>query len=267
MQGHGSYLLGNTSPTALWYFFPVSLTIKLALPLLLLPALLFVLSPRSLGNSILAVAGVLLLFSLNCRVQIGVRLVLPLIAFAAVGLGAAIGDALTRSLPMWRRWTLTSLSSAGIIWTASAAFLVWPHGLCYTNELWGGRAHAHECVSGSDFDWGQGIRELDHWRGERGVALLYYGTDPLAHKGHFSYLHADQLPPPSAEQLRTLTAGNDLAVSVSLLYGPRLKHDRLNAILDYLRTFEPADRTTFFVIYRFPQDAKQDERVDVRADR
>src|SRR5262249_9239286 len=37
MQGHGSYILGHSAPRALWYYFPVALTIKLTLTLLALP--------------------------------------------------------------------------------------------------------------------------------------------------------------------------------------------------------------------------------------
>lgn len=251
MQGHGAYLLGTTSPRALWYFFPVALTIKLALPLLLLPLLLTALSPRSLRNAALALAAVLLLFSLNCRVQIGVRLVMPLIAFLAVGVGVALGDALTRLEAGWQRRTLFGAATVGVGWMAVAVALVWPNGLCYVNELWGGTRHAPEYVSGSDYDWGQGVRDLDRWRERHHaeVALLYYGTDPLARSDHFTYLHADHLP--AKEQLRATVGDRDLAVSMCLLYGPRLKHDRLNAVLDHLRTQRPAERTTFFVIYRF----------------
>src|SRR5262249_26437533 len=137
-QGHGSYLLGATSPRALWYFFPVALTIKLALPLLLLPAALAVLSPRSLGNRILALAVVFLVFSRNCRVQIGVRLVLPLVAFLSIGVGAALGDALARLGPIWRRKLVAGTACFAVAWMVVAAVTVWPHGLCYVNEAWGG---------------------------------------------------------------------------------------------------------------------------------
>lgn len=259
MQGHGAYLLGIESPRALWYFFPVALTIKLALPLLLLPLVLAALSPGSLRNRVLALSVVFLLFSFNCRVQIGVRLVMPLVAFVAIGLGAALGDALTRTAPLWRRRLIAGASAVGVVWMAAAAAAVWPHGLCYVNELWGGPSHGYLCVGGSDYDWGQGVRDLDRWRASKGrdVSLLYYGTDPVARSDRFAYLHADQLPAP--ENLHGALAGRDLAVSVSLLYGPRLKPDkrqpdRLNPVLDHLRTIQPAERTRFFVIYRLGAD-------------
>jgi hypothetical protein len=256
MQGHGAYLLGVTSPRALWYFFPVDLTIKLALPTLLLPVVLLVLSPRSLRNWVLGLTVVFLVFSLNCRVQIGIRLVMPLLVFAVVGLGAALGHAVTRvDLAGWRRRAVAGLTAAGLAWAAVSVVLVWPHGLCYVNELYGGTREGYRCVSGSDYDWGQGVRELRQWQQEhdRRLALLYYGTDPVAVAPPFLYLYADRLPAPGAETVRNTLAGRDLAVSVCLLYGPSLKHERLDALLSYLRTCQPVDRTTCFFIFRFPE--------------
>src|SRR5205085_1495305 len=37
IRGHGVFLLGQTDDRALWFYFPVVLTIKLSVPLLLLP--------------------------------------------------------------------------------------------------------------------------------------------------------------------------------------------------------------------------------------
>jgi hypothetical protein len=256
MQGHGAYLLGVTSPRALWYYFPVALTVKLALPMLLLPVALLVLSPRSLRNWAVALAVVFLIFSLNCRVQIGVRLVLPLVVFAAVGLGAALGHAVARiDLAGWRRRAVAGLTAAGLAWTAGSVVAVWPHGLCYVNELYGGTRQGYCCVSGSDYDWGQGVRELKQWQNEhdRRLALLYYGTDPVALAPPFFYLRPDRLPAPAPGDVGNTLAGRDLAVSVCLLYGPSLKHEPLDALLRYLRTCEPVDRTTCFFIYRFPK--------------
>ena len=81
----GVYLLGRTDPRAFWYYFPVLLTIKLSLPLLVAPLALGLINRRSLVNWACLAAATLLLFSLVCRVQIGVRLVLPLVALAIVG--------------------------------------------------------------------------------------------------------------------------------------------------------------------------------------
>jgi hypothetical protein len=55
-----------------------------------------------------------------------------------------------------------------------------------------------------------------------------------------------------------------------MLYGPSLRNDRLDALLDYLRTCEPVERTTCFFIYRFPPPPKTEHppaRARAAADR
>jgi len=256
VQGHGAYLLGATAPRALWYYFPVALTIKLTLPFLMLPLALLALSPRSLRNGLLFLTVAFLCFSLTCRVQIGVRMVSPLIVFLATGLSAALANSIAdTSLGRGRRGLLACLAVASALWMAFSAAHVWPHGLCYVNELYGGTVDGYRCVSGSDYDWGQGLRELEQWRSERGVelGLLYYGTDALAYAPAYRRITLHLLPEPTAEGLAAALEGRDLAVSVSLLYGPRTKHERLDALLDYLRRCEPLGRTRCFLIYSFPR--------------
>jgi hypothetical protein len=93
VRGHGTYLLGQMADRSIWYYFPVALTIKLSLPLLMLPLLLVVIRPQALANWACLAALALLALSVTYRVQIGIRLVLPLVALAAVGLAAAAVNA------------------------------------------------------------------------------------------------------------------------------------------------------------------------------
>jgi hypothetical protein len=259
MQGHGSYLLGVTSPRSLWYFFPVDLAIKMTLPMLTLPVVLAALSPASLRSRALALTVVLLAFSITCRVQIGVRLQTPLIVFAIVGLGAALADAMTRPGPIWRRKAIAGVAAASIGWMALEAAGVWPNGLCYVNEAWGGSADAYECVSGSDNDWGQGVRDLSRWCDANGrrVSLIYFGSDPAAYVEPFGTLHRDSLAAVDEASLSAALGPRDLAVSVNLLYGPPIATGPNQGLLDFVRTREPIARTQFFCIYRFgPGDAQ-----------
>src|SRR5439155_18165658 len=93
MHGHGAYLLGRSDPRYFWYYFPVLLTLKLCIPILILPVLLLIAAPRSLANSLCGLAVVLAAFSLTWHVQIGVRLVLPVLSVGLVGLAAALASA------------------------------------------------------------------------------------------------------------------------------------------------------------------------------
>jgi hypothetical protein len=254
IQGHGAYLLGHTSPRALWYFFPVALTIKLALPLLLLPVCLALLSPRSLGNRLTVLAGVFLLFSLNCHVQIGIRLVFPLVVFFILAVAAALARASEQTTGNRRR-ALVALSCGALAWMVAEAGSAWPDGLRYVNEAWGGSATGYSCVGGSDYDWGQGLGQLDCWAKGRSLGLLYFGTDPLSVSPRYEMLNTligattEVSEITLAEQLR----GRELAVSISLLYGPPIGTPAFQDLMAKLREKKTVARTDCFFVYRLSQ--------------
>src|SRR5207245_1609498 len=138
--------------------FPVVATIKLTLPLLLAPMVLAAFGPRGLRNWACVAAAILLAFSLTYRVQIGIRILLPCVAFAVVGLSAAAVRASVDSSARLQI-ALRAATVGGVAWTAVACVAVWPHGLCYVNELWGGRRAGYRLVGDSNYDWGQGLPE------------------------------------------------------------------------------------------------------------
>lgn len=253
MKGHSTYLLGEWRQRAFWYYFPVALSIKLVVPMLLLPLLLALLRPRALANWACAISAALLLFSLTCRVQIGIRLVLPLVTFIVVGLSAAIANGcLARSLrPLW-----LSVAAGTLIWMTWSCAHVWPHALCYTNELWGGTPRGYLHLGDSNYDWGQGLPELIRWQRDHGVASLdvwYFGTDPAIRSAglHEVPLHALPIRQPS-DVLRWVD-GHYLAVGTTCLYGSLLGENiqpHQHAI-DFLRRQKPIARTATFFIYDF----------------
>src|SRR5262249_7923058 len=159
LRGHGSYLLGQSDRRALWYYFPVALSIKLSVPLLLAPVMLTVLNWRRrdgrhwYGNEALLCALALLLFSLTCRVQIGVRFMFPLIALAVVGLSAVLVRTAEAAGSAWGRRILAAATLGCLTWTAASAVAVWPNGMCYVNPLWGGTADGYRLVSEANYDW------------------------------------------------------------------------------------------------------------------
>ncbi len=254
IRGHGAYLLGQEYRRAIWFYFPVALTIKTSLPLLLLPLVLAFWRPRVLLNWACFAAAALLLFSLNSRVQIGVRFMLPLLACLSVGLAAALVQ-LGRSLGARGRSVLAALVSLGVLSNAVAAFRVWPEALCYVNPAWGGTREGYRLISDSNYDWGQGLLELDAWRARRGLAevdLWYFGLDPRAKEPPFRpvLLHTE-------EWLRGQTPaaavrGHVVAVSTTLLYGSYARGTaagRAAVALFLART--PISRTTTYFIYDF----------------
>jgi hypothetical protein len=254
IRGHGVYILGRSTPRAFWYYFPVALTIKLSLPLLGLPLLLAITKPTALTNWACWATAALLAFTLLCRVQIGVRLVLPLVVFGIVGLGAAAAQAWQACPAGWKRRLLGGAALASIAWTTFAAVHVWPDGLCYTNELWGGTEQGYLQLSDSNYDWGQGLKALARWQGRHGgeeMNVWYFGTDPALKAMPLHPLPLHDLPFNEPADLLATIRGRYLAVSTTFLYGSYTNTKSAETAVAFLRARRPVDRTTTFLIYDF----------------
>lgn len=272
-QGHSSFLLGDTAPRAFWYYFPAALSIKTTIPVLLLLAGLLVIHPRALWNWPMLAAACLLLFSLTCRVQIGIRFFLPLIALAGIGLSIAWSRA-----EIWSRVStppypprfggsrggsrrranlrLTLLSVASLVfvfWLAIESAIAWPNALCFTNGIWGPRDQGYKLLSDSNYDWGQGIPELAEWAQRHQtpeIAIWYFGADPAARRPPF---HSVSLIGVSPTNIRSASGCRYLAVGTTILYGGYVNPAEAPA-LDWLRNRPIADRTQTFLIFDLEAD-------------
>ncbi len=257
VQGHGTYILGRTNARSLWYYFPVVLSIKLAVPLLLGPLLLAVIRPRSLVNWAFVTALALLAFSFTYRVQIGVRLVMPLLVLGIIGLAAAVVQVAQSWEPGWRRRLLGAGAGAAVVWMAWSALAIWPDGLCYINELWGGSAGGYVYVSEANYDWGQGLKELDGWQRRRGVPVLdvwYFGSDPQIMRLHMRYFPLHAIPMRDSDDVAAQLRGHYLAVGTSMLYGTISTSPSSRLATSYLRHCRPVGRTATFLIYDFTHE-------------
>jgi hypothetical protein len=254
VRGHGSYLLGEWQRRAVWYYFPAALSIKLTAPVLALLAGLLIARPRALCTPLGLAALLLLLFSLNCRVQIGVRLVFPLLVFLllaiAVGL-AAVRAPLRKAFASRLTGFLLSLACA------LAAVSTWPDGLRYGNELWGGSDSTYLYLSDSNSDWGQGIKDLDRWTAEHRLPLAhvwYYGRDPAIASDADRCLPLHML---SACDIRSpadvwqYVRGNVVAVSTTLLYGNPAITESMPIAVEFFRGQQPIGRSRNYFIYDF----------------
>jgi hypothetical protein len=251
LLGHPTFLLGEEYRRGVWYYFPVVLAIKLPLSLLALPVLVAWCRPRALVNWAAVLAGVLLVLSVTFRVQLGVRFVLPLVGVAVVGIAAGVAAAARESSGPRRR-VLLAAAVAAVAWQAAAAARVWPHGLTYANEVWGGPAGAYRHVSDSNYDWGQGLRELERWRSAHGLpelAIWYFGTDPAIARLPLAPIGFEQ-GIADGRDVAAAVRGRHLAVSTSLLYG-RLWTDSQRRAAAFLRSRSPVDRTATYLIYDF----------------
>jgi hypothetical protein len=249
LDGHGgTFLLGRSSDTPFWYYFPTLLTIKLPLPLLAAPLVIAILRPRALANWPLAAAGAMLLVSLTCRIQIGVRYLLPMMALAVVGLAAAGVQSASRHSrgakyePAMRRG-LAFAAGAAVVAMALTAFRIWPHGLSYTNGLWGPADRGYLLLADSNYDWGQGLYELAAWQRSSAAGpldVVYFGTDP-------TLARLDMRPVNPAD----FSAGDPgrsrkLAVSTTMLYGQPFGESEFGR---RLRAQTPVARTATFLVF------------------
>jgi hypothetical protein len=145
--------------------------------------------------------------------------------------------------------------------------LVWPNGLCYTNELWGGTRAGYLYLSDSNYDWGQGLRELARWQRqhrEDPLDVWYFGSDPALASLPMREIRLHTLVLHSPEEFLALVRGHYLAVSTSLLYGSIKSTLRSNPaaaqtyeqVSTVLHGRRPVDRTTTFLIYDFTERAE-----------
>jgi hypothetical protein len=273
LRGHARFLLGDSGAEPLWYYYPVLLTIKLSLPVLALPAILALIRRRALVNWSCVAALTLLAFSLCCRVQIGIRLFLPLVVLAIVGLAAAAVQAieglrLEARSPLRSRFAaiaapaLTLAIGLGLAWTTTVSVASWPDGLRYVNEAWGGQEQGYRLVSDSNYDWGQGTRELARWRRDHGAGQLdvwYFGTDPAIVVPDFRLLNPLNFPVEESGAILERVQGHQVAVSTSMLYGA-YEGSRPDWV-SFFRAQQPVDRTSTFLIYDFRAPAVAPDRV------
>ena len=252
LRGHGAYLLGEWHQKSYWAYFPIALTVKTPMPVLALLLAVVMIRPRALRSPLAGIVLLLLAFSLNCKVQIGIRFMFTLMALLNIALAVAVARSWSdpegsRYVPRWFVGVLMAAMAAVSIW-------IWPHGIGFTNQLWGGTEGGYHHLSDSNYDWGQGLPELKEWNrthnGDATLAIAYFGTDPAILFAPFkpiSLYHA--LETGSPEELRRVAGTRYLAVSTSVLYGNESERLGHMTALHRLRSTRPVGRTQTFLIF------------------
>jgi hypothetical protein len=253
IRGHSTFLLGRRDDRAIWYYFPAALAIKLTLPILFAPLALAVWRRRRSLNWPLVSAGVLLVASLTFRVQVGVRVVLPLVVFLILGAAAAVVNA-TRDV----RWARARHACATCIvilvaWNVREALRTWPDGLRYINPVWNSESAGYRWISDSNYDWGQGLPELRRWQAAHSgdpLAVWYFGSDPAVRTGPWEHVNEGRNVVDQAAHVRRRLQDGLVAVSTTLLYGAYLPDEpAVRELRDTLISSVPIDRTSTFLIY------------------
>lgn len=255
MRGHGTFLLGEWYSRATPVYFPLALTMKVPLPAIVLLLAAAVVHPRRLLIPTGGVALLLFAFTPNCRVQIGIRFVFTLMALTYITTAAAIarawseqgGGARVRVVP---RWLVAGLLAA----LAGAAAWVWPHGLSYFNQAWGGLPAGNRLLHDSNYDWGQGLPELKAWNdahnGGQWLCVWYYGSDPDIYRAPLVLRNLSRLPVETGDDVMAQCPTKYLAVSAALLSSNPAPTPAHKVALEWVKQKAPVARTTHFFIYQ-----------------
>jgi len=181
-EGHPAYLLGHYSVKGWWYYFPVALAVKTPIAFLILLALGTYSCCRKFSLSAcrlpLAFSLGILLPAMASRVDIGVRLILPV--YIGFSILAAVGlDRLARAPSR----VFGAAAIVLLLWMAISGAVCHPDYLSYFNEF-AARNPAAILVD-SDLDWGQDTKRLGRRLQQLGVGevrvwLIEPLTLPLA---------------------------------------------------------------------------------------
>jgi hypothetical protein len=189
--GHLSYLLGETRSTGWWYFYLVAFAVKTPLPLLAAGPWGLIWQARNgwkakdswaLAPLVITLA-ILLFCCVFSRINIGIRHVLVLYPFLALGatyLAVRAWHALTALGS--RRGVTPGLAAlaALIVWQLSPLWRAYPDYLPWFNEA---VRHPADVLVDSDLDWGQDLHRLEVRAAQlhiRQLNLAYRGTADLA---------------------------------------------------------------------------------------
>jgi hypothetical protein len=174
-EGRSSFVMGRHTLKGVWWYFPAALAVKTPL-LTLLGALaglwLAVKNFRRDYLWLLLPPAVYFAASLNTKVQIGYRHIMPVMPFLAVLAGMALARLLEVKRGAWLAGGLLAL-------TAVSVGRAHPYYLAYFNELAGGPANGYRLFVDSNLDWGQdvkGVAEYLRSRGNPPVIFSYFGV-------------------------------------------------------------------------------------------
>ena len=222
---NGIYLLGRVYPGGHPLYFLVAMATKIPLPTqLLLGAALFLLSLDLARRHFrytdwfwLVPPVLYLLLASVSSLQLGLRLVLPALAFFALWSGRAIEFLLKR------RETAAVLGLLAL-WLGARTAFQYPHYIAYFNALAGGSDKGIQYLSDSNLDWGQDLPALaDYLRRNKTlrVKLAYFGND-----NPYGYIPEQRLTPIAAPWNASLATVSRLkpepgyyAISATLLTG------------------------------------------------
>ena len=249
--GHAAYLLGQVGSQGWWYYFPVALAVKTPIAFLLLLALGVYVCWKKRADSAYwlpwAFALGILLPAMTGRVNIGVRLILPVY----VGFSIVAAMAVVR-LAQWahaRKWAGIAAGLL-VLWMAATGAIHHPDYLAYFNELAG--SEPERVLVDSDLDWGQDTGRLARRLRELGVTEVSFGA--LGSLGSFFEVWPGL---PRTKPINPVAPADgwtavSLTTAKETQYGLYYQYSNLKPWYEYL---EPKERVGSFLLYYLPPSA------------
>ena len=260
IRGHDTYLLGQAHRRAVWFYFPVVFLIKASGAVLVGAALLALAMRRQFANWVLGAVALLLLASPLYRVQNGIRMILPVLALAIVGLAVtAVRSADARHT--WRVRLMVAALGSGSVTSARAS----GRWRAVRHEFWGGPDDAYLIVSDSNVrNWGQVARaqRVDGQNGRSSIDVRAGATDPALAAGPWQPIDIDRLALVDERDALRFVEGRELAVSTYAGFTGRSRPGTIDpadeaaarsaeALRQALRSRPWSARTRTFLVYDF----------------
>ena len=230
-----AFLLGDVRGTGWWYFFPLAWLFKTPMATLALTAgatmlTLFRLRRMRAFAWLIVPPGVFLAAAMGMNLNIGLRHVLPLVPFVAIGIGIVAAHAIAR-------WGRPAALLVGLAVALLAAEVLPRHGqyIQFFNLAAGGSRGGLRLLSDSNLDWGQDLPRLLKWQNQNPGRRLY-----LYRFGHFADLPRLGLTSINLSSGDPGDGPGVLAISATLLQGLYISDPNTLAFLSELRQQPPA---------------------------
>ncbi len=250
-SGHVSYLLGQTSDSGWWYYYPLAFLVKTSLPLLILLGLAASRGRLERDELFLLVpAAVFLLFTMMQKLDLGIRYILPIYPLLIV----FTGRVLTKPWPARYSAAVKGAVVVLAVWAGAEAALYSPNYLAYFNELAGGPKGGIRVLVDSNLDWGQDLNRLAAWQRAHPDAsplyFAYFGPADVSRYGVRCERLPDlgpRLPDRSPDWYRYASGPRSGWIAVSINCLKLLPHYR------WLESYRPVDRAGYSIlIYHLP---------------
>jgi hypothetical protein len=111
--------------------------------------------------------------SINSKVNIGIRHILPVLPFTYILVSIGINNLFERiKVIKFKKAVLLPIALL-LTWYVASSFSSFPYYLTYFNEIVGGPKHGYRYAVDSNLDWGQDLKRLAQWIESQGIKKIY----------------------------------------------------------------------------------------------